>query len=294
MNHQMIDRRSLDLHRLIAEKIEKNPSLLERVKQRLRKSIRSRAHSEPAINALTEWLDILKQRSLNEILALLVDSGEEATRLRQNAPFLGILSQGERKEIFDRYYESAKIQPREEEKERLEFESLPPDEAQRRLRQSFPVADAELLIKESFERTERIRWEKKRADWMNRKQLQLAYLLAFNPLYLAYQLKKARKTAEEHESLQQLLPAALSLHRRLPESYNGDPVALKKLALAQAHSIAFRQRHKLRALAKVIGLEGDLRFSLEGEVPVELIRSVSTEIPAEMQPLFRRHRQHRD
>jgi hypothetical protein len=127
-----------------------------------------------------------------------------------------------------------------------------------------------------------------------RQQLQLAYLLAFNPLYLAYQLKRARNTTEEHESLQQLLPAALSLHRRLPEDYNGDPVALKKLALAQAQSIAFRQRHKLRALAKVIGMEGDPRLSLEGEVPVELIRSVSTEIPAEMQPLFRRNRPHRD
>ena len=62
---------------------------------------------------------------------------------------------------------------------------------------------------------------------------------------------------------------ALSLHRRLPENFNGDPVALKKLALAQAHSIAFRQRHTLRALAKGIGLEGDPRLSLEGEVPKE-------------------------
>jgi hypothetical protein len=128
----------------------------------------------------------------------------------------------------------------------------------------------------------------------NRKLLQLAYLLAFNSLYLAYQLRKARNTSEEHQSLRELLPAALSLHRRLPENYNGDPVALKKLAMAQAHSIAFRQRHKLRALAKVIGLEGDPRFSLEGEVPIELIRSVSMKIPAEMQPLFRRHRPHRD
>jgi hypothetical protein len=128
----------------------------------------------------------------------------------------------------------------------------------------------------------------------NRKQLQTAYLLAFNPLYLAYELKKARNSTEEHESLRELLPAALSLHHRLPEDYNGDPVALKKLAMAQAHSIAFRQRHKLRALGKVIGLEGDPRLSLEGEVPIELIRSVSTEIPAELQPLFRRHRPHRD
>jgi hypothetical protein len=128
----------------------------------------------------------------------------------------------------------------------------------------------------------------------NRKQLQLAYLLAFNSLYLAYQLRKARKTTEEHESLRELLPAALSLHRRLPEDYNGDPVALKKLALAQAHSISFRQRHKLRALAKIIGMEEDPRLTLEGEVPIDLVRSVSTEIPAEMQPLFRRHRPHRD
>jgi hypothetical protein len=46
----------------------------------------------------------------------------------------------------------------------------------------------------------------------NRKQLQTAYLLAFNPLYLAYELKKARNTTEEHESLRELLPAALRLH----------------------------------------------------------------------------------
>jgi predicted nucleotidyltransferase len=122
----------------------------------------------------------------------------------------------------------------------------------------------------------------------NRRRLQQAHLLGFNPLYLAHELKEARNTTEEHESLQQLLPAALSLHRRLPEPY-----ALKKLAVAQANSIAFRQRHKLRALAKVIGLEGDPLLSLEGEVPTELIRSVSTEIPAEMQPLFRRSGPHR-
>jgi hypothetical protein len=61
--------------------------------------------------------------------------------------------------------------------------SLSPEEAQRRLREAFPVADAELLIHESLKRTERI--------------LEQAYLLAFNPLYLARELQWRPGRTEE-------------------------------------------------------------------------------------------------
>jgi hypothetical protein len=97
--HRRLDRRSLELHRLVAEK----PSLLAKVRERLVRSICSKRHADSVINALSEWLHILEDRSFSEVLELLEDPGEEATRLRQSSPFAGLLSPAERKAVLDRF-----------------------------------------------------------------------------------------------------------------------------------------------------------------------------------------------
>ena len=50
-------------------------------------------------DAYREWLDVIEQHSLEEVLSILVDPSEEGTRLRQATPFAGILSRTEREAI---------------------------------------------------------------------------------------------------------------------------------------------------------------------------------------------------
>jgi hypothetical protein len=52
---------------------------------------------------MQEWLDLLNTSSLEEILELLVDQGENARRLRQSTPFAGILTQEERRRIVEKH-----------------------------------------------------------------------------------------------------------------------------------------------------------------------------------------------
>jgi hypothetical protein len=99
-SHEWIDARSLSLAVRIAEKIRRDPSLLEHVRDTIR---RWKARMKPWPHALREWEEILQRSSVEEILALLVDPGEEGKRRRQSNPFTGILSPRERREIFEQY-----------------------------------------------------------------------------------------------------------------------------------------------------------------------------------------------
>jgi hypothetical protein len=67
--HQRIDRRSLAMHRAIAEKLRARPELLEIARDNLDRWTRSSDRPQPYWDA---WRDILN-RPLAEILALLVD-----------------------------------------------------------------------------------------------------------------------------------------------------------------------------------------------------------------------------
>jgi hypothetical protein len=109
MDHRKIKERSLALHREIAIKIRENPSLLLDVRQRLEDAVGSERHSESVKDALREWFHILDHKPMSEIIELLIDPGEEAARLRQSSPFAGILSEAERRRVFNRFYESARV-----------------------------------------------------------------------------------------------------------------------------------------------------------------------------------------
>ena len=109
MDHRKIEERSLALHREIAIKIRENPSLLLDVRQRLEDAVGSERYSESVKDALREWVDILDHKPVSEIIELLIDPGEEAARLRQSSPFAGILSEAERRRVFNRFYESARV-----------------------------------------------------------------------------------------------------------------------------------------------------------------------------------------
>jgi hypothetical protein len=98
-NHAVLDARSLALHAVIARKIERDPRLLAKARRNLDRW-RKRRGREP--HALAEWRAILA-RPWREVAALLVDAGERATRLRQSSPFAGVLTQEERRRIYEAF-----------------------------------------------------------------------------------------------------------------------------------------------------------------------------------------------
>jgi hypothetical protein len=108
MRHRRLEERSLALHREIARRIRKNPDLLTGVRDRLTADIRSGRFSVSLTDAMQEWLELLNRSSVEQILELLVDQGENARRLRQSTPFAGILTQEERRRILEEH-ESAGV-----------------------------------------------------------------------------------------------------------------------------------------------------------------------------------------
>ena len=98
-DHDRLDARSLALHRLVARKLLSDPSLLDTARANLR---RWQQRDGMPSQALAEWGGIL-DGPFDHVISLLADRSERATRLRQSSPFCGILSEAERKAIYESY-----------------------------------------------------------------------------------------------------------------------------------------------------------------------------------------------
>lgn len=97
LKHRIIEARSLAMHCLAAQKISRNPALLDQVRRNL-ETWRSR-YGKDTPRALDEWEAILR-RPWPAIAAFITDPGERATRLRQSTPFAGVLSARERERVY--------------------------------------------------------------------------------------------------------------------------------------------------------------------------------------------------
>jgi len=98
--HSHIDRRSLEMDRVVARRIQENPQLLAKVRETLRRWI---ATASPAVRpTLLEWEQILDGPA-DRLHRTLTGDDEDSTRLRQSSPFCGILTQAERTEILLRH-----------------------------------------------------------------------------------------------------------------------------------------------------------------------------------------------
>ena len=97
--HQLIDERSLALGRAVVGKIDADPYCrgVERARQVC--SHWMRLHDNAYIR---KWRSILA-RTWPEIRTVLLDPSEEGQALRQCSPFCGVLTPGERWEIYRRY-----------------------------------------------------------------------------------------------------------------------------------------------------------------------------------------------
>jgi len=100
LKHRIIEARSLAMHCLIAQKIGRDPRLLEVARRNL--AAWSARYGGNSPHALEEWRAILT-RPWPEIAALITDAGEAATRLRQSSPFAGVLTQAERRRVYEAF-----------------------------------------------------------------------------------------------------------------------------------------------------------------------------------------------
>lgn len=86
MTHQDIDRRSLMMHRIIAARLRAQPELIAVVNANMAR------WNCPERHWWREWSAILSTQTVQEIANLIEQEGEDACRMRQSAPFAGILT----------------------------------------------------------------------------------------------------------------------------------------------------------------------------------------------------------
>lgn len=99
-DHRILDARSLAMHCKIAQKITRDPKLLDIAKTNLdRWSSKSK---DPQPKYLREWEQIL-ERPWPEIAELITSMSEDATRLRSSTPFAGVLTAAERDQIYEAF-----------------------------------------------------------------------------------------------------------------------------------------------------------------------------------------------
>jgi hypothetical protein len=99
-SHRLLEARSLAMHAVIAEKIERDPKLLKIAHDNLKRWRTRWEEQTPAW--YQEWSGILK-RPWSEIAAIMTEPSEDGARLRQSSPFAGILSATERRRIYDAF-----------------------------------------------------------------------------------------------------------------------------------------------------------------------------------------------
>ena len=101
--HRIAEERSLALHRLVAERIAADPSLIERAVRRVEAS-RANGVLHPAY--AEEWLRLLRG-PLDSLRSLLVEDSERARALRQTSPFSFVVSPPERWRLWREVREAA-------------------------------------------------------------------------------------------------------------------------------------------------------------------------------------------
>ena len=90
--HDWVNERSRALHAAIAEKIRRDPALLEIPRQNLARWLQD-ASVDSSTPHCWSWQVMIEGKPLEELLAYLVEESELADQLRQSSPFTGILTQ---------------------------------------------------------------------------------------------------------------------------------------------------------------------------------------------------------
>ena len=99
-DHRAVEARSLALHVLAARRMAAEPRLLLRARATLKRWLERYGQRPPA--ALREWQDLL-ERPWQEVAAKATELSEDAARLRQSSPLGTLLSQAERRRVYDAF-----------------------------------------------------------------------------------------------------------------------------------------------------------------------------------------------
>ena len=97
MNVAKINPWNKDLHQQIAMMLRRDPKLIHNLADRLRSQMATARSSDEIGDNHWEWYVILTLCPPLEVIRLLEDSSERAIRLRQNSPFVTLLSEDEKK-----------------------------------------------------------------------------------------------------------------------------------------------------------------------------------------------------
>ncbi len=94
------ERRSLHLHRAIAERLKADPEgVLAKARQTLE---RMRMRASPASQPLREWT-VLLDRPVEFLVEAIIDPSPAARELRHMTPFAGVLTARERREVYESF-----------------------------------------------------------------------------------------------------------------------------------------------------------------------------------------------
>jgi hypothetical protein len=94
--HRLAEERSVEYHRYIAERLRREPEILEMARQRVRSWLETSGHVPFYAR---KWAEIL-EGDLPSIQAFLIERSELAIELRQSTPFAGALPPEERWRIW--------------------------------------------------------------------------------------------------------------------------------------------------------------------------------------------------
>jgi len=100
MNYGNIHSWSVNVDRRIALALRKDPKLLGVFERRLRSKMATARSAAAVGNDDWEWYVILTLWSPLQVIKLLEDSSEQATRLRKTSPLLSLLSESERCQLL--------------------------------------------------------------------------------------------------------------------------------------------------------------------------------------------------
>lgn len=97
-SHEHLDARALAVARAIADRIRRDPSLVEDAQRFIERRLPSASPGERL--ELEEWRFLLANMSVARLCRFLTQNSERAARLRQSLPFLSALAPAEREAIF--------------------------------------------------------------------------------------------------------------------------------------------------------------------------------------------------
>lgn len=98
--HAVAEDTSLELHREVADRLRRDPALVERARARVHGWLSDGSVARPYAEA---WQAILEQ-PVEEVVSFLAETGERARQLRQTSPFAGFLDPRTRWTIWRRLH----------------------------------------------------------------------------------------------------------------------------------------------------------------------------------------------